>query len=195
MTANVLRQFRVPTLAERNGDFSASLDNNGAAIPALRDATGATIAGNRIPAGQLYQPGLAILRMWPEPNIEQRAGTSYNLEFLSPRFESMTQQPALRADYQVSPSLRLTGKFAGQRGFKGTTPGTIPGFNDTYNAYPWVKTFTTTVNYTINPTTFLEATYGFANRRLGQIVNSSSTNRLRPSISSCCSRHPRSPST
>ena len=47
-----LRQFRVPTLAERNGDFSASLDNNGAPIPALRDAiNGGTFPGNRIPAG------------------------------------------------------------------------------------------------------------------------------------------------
>ena len=39
--ANTLRQFRVPTLAERNGDFSASLDNNGAPIPALRDPSAA----------------------------------------------------------------------------------------------------------------------------------------------------------
>ena len=176
---NNLRQFRVPTLAERAGDFSQSLDNNGAAIPALRDATtGGTFAGNRIPADRLYQPGVNILKLWPEPNMAQQPGTGYNLEFLSPRTETLTHQPAMRADYQVSSNLRLTGKFAGQRGFKGTTPGTIPGFNDTYNAFPWVKTFTTTVNYTLNPTTFLEATYGFANRRLGQIVNSSATNRF-----------------
>ena len=176
---NDLRQFRVPTLAERAGDFSQSLDNNGAAIPALRDATtGGTFAGNRIPADRLYQPGVNILKLWPEPNMAQQPGTGYNLEFLSPRTETLTYQPAMRADYQVSSNLRLTGKFAGQRGFKGTTPGTIPGFNDTYNAYPWVKTFTTTVNYTLNPTTFLEATYGFANRRLGQIVNSAATNRF-----------------
>ncbi len=56
--ANTLRQFRVPTLAERSGDFSASLDNNGAPIPALRDPiNGGTFPGNRIPADRLYESG------------------------------------------------------------------------------------------------------------------------------------------
>src|SRR5262245_53691509 len=174
--ANTLRQFRVPTLAERGGDFSASLDNNGASIPALRDPNGGTFAGNRIPADRLYQVGLNILKMYPLPNIAQAPGTSYNLEFLSPTFKTLSQQPAFRADYQLSSGLRFTAKYTGQRGFKGTTPGTIPGFNDTYNAYPWVHAFATTVNYTMNPTTFLEGTYGFSNRRLGGVINSDFTN-------------------
>ena len=72
----------------------------------------------------------------------------------------------------------MTAKYSGQRGFKGTTPGTIPGFNDTYSAYPWVHAFATTVNYTLTPTTFLEATYGYSNRRLGGVVNSQFTNRF-----------------
>ena len=98
--------------------------------------------------------------------MAQAPGTSYNLEFLSPTFKTLTYQPAIRGDYQMSQALRVTAKYTGQRGFKGTTPGTIPGFNDTYNAYPWVHAFATTVNYTINATTFLEATYGYSNRRL-----------------------------
>jgi hypothetical protein len=177
-SANTLRQFRVPTAAERAGDFSASLDNNGKLIGALKDATGAGIVGNRIPAATLYGPGLAILNMYPLPNIDQASGTSYNYEFLSPSQKTLTYQPAVRVDYQFSPSLRLTAKYTGQRGFRGTTLGTLPGFNDTYNAYPWVHAFATTVNYTLNPTTFLEATYGYSNRRLGQIVNSGATNRF-----------------
>ena len=64
----------------------------------------------------------------------------------------------------------MTAKYTGQKGFRGTTPGTIPGFNDTYNAYPWVHAIATTVDYALNPSTFIEATYGFSNRRLGQIV-------------------------
>jgi hypothetical protein len=175
--ANTLRQFRVPTQAERSGDFSASLDNNGAPIPALRDpVNGGTFPGNRVPQDRLYQVGLNILKMYPLPNITQAPGTSYNLEFLSPTFKTLSQQPAFRADYQLSSGLRFTAKYTGQRGFKGTTPGTIPGFNDTYNAYPWVHAFATTVNYTMNPTTFLEGTYGFSNRRLGGIANSDYTN-------------------
>ena len=119
-----------------------------------------------------------ILKLYPLPNMTQAPGTSYNLEFLSPTFKTLSQQPAFRVDYQLSSALRFTAKYTGQRGFKGTTPGTIPEFNDTYNAYPWVHAFATTVNYTINSTTFLEGTYGYSNRRLGGIVNSDFTNRF-----------------
>jgi hypothetical protein len=174
-----LRQFRVPTVAERGGDFSASLDNNGQPIPALRDAvTGGTFAGNVIPADRLYATGLNVLKIWPEPNIQQRPGTSYNLEFLSPSEEWLIHQPAIRGDYQLSSGLRFTAKFAGQRNRPGVTTGTMPGVNDTINAYPWVRTFTTTVNYTVTPTTFFEATYGWVNRRLGAIMVSDLTNRF-----------------
>ena len=122
--ANTLRQFRVPTQAERNGDFSASLDNNGAPIPTLRDAVGAGITGNRIPQERLYQTGMNLLKLYPLPSITQAPGTSYNLEFLSPTFKTLSQQPAFRVDYQLSSALRFTAKYTGQRGFKGTTPGT-----------------------------------------------------------------------
>jgi carboxypeptidase family protein/TonB-dependent receptor-like protein len=189
--ANVLRQFRVPTQAERNGDFSASLDNNGAPIPALRDAAGGgTFAGNQIPANRLYATGLNILKLYPLPSMTQAPGTSYNLEFLSPRFKTLSQQPAVRGDYQMSANLRFTAKYTGQRGFRGTTPGTLPGFNDTISNYPWVHAFATTVNYTLNSTTFLEGTYGFSNRRLGGIVNSPSTNRLTTGLAGLPSLYP-----
>ena len=188
--ANTLRQFRVPTQAERDGDFSASLDNNGAPIPALRDAVGAGITGNRIPQERQYQTGMNLLKLYPLPNITQAPGTSYNLEFLSPTFKTLSQQPAFRVDYQLSSALRFTAKYTGQRGFKGTTPGTLPDFNDTYNAYPWVNAFATTVNYTINATTFLEGTYGYSNRRLGQIVNSDLTNRFNSGLSGLPSLFP-----
>jgi hypothetical protein len=180
-TGNVLRQFRVPTIAERNGNFSASLDNTGARIPALADRLGVGIVNSVIPANRLYQPGINILRLYPEPNLVQAPGSTYNYEFFSPILKQTTTQPAIRGDYQVSPGLRFTAKFAGQRGFKGTTLANnngITGITDTYNAYPWVKTFTTTVNYTLGGSTFIEATYGFANRRLGGIVNSDLTNRF-----------------
>lgn len=109
--------------------------------------------------------------------MTQAPGTSYNLEFLSPTFKTLSQQPAIRTDYQLSSALRFTAKYTGQRGFRGTTPGTIPDFNDTFGAYPWVHAFATTVNYTANATTFIEATYGYSNRRLGGIVNSALTYR------------------
>ena len=112
------------------------------------------------------------------PNIAQAPGTNHNLEFLSPQFKTLSYQPAVRGDYQINSNLRMTAKYTGQKGFRGLTPGTIPGFNDTYNAYPWVHAIATTVDYALNPSTFIEATYGFSNRRLGQITATGATNRF-----------------
>jgi hypothetical protein len=173
---NVVR-LRVPTLAERLGDFSASLDQNGSAIPALFDATtGAPFAGNVIPGARLYQPGLNILRLWPEPNVQQQPGSSYNFETFNRVLEFNTPQVAVRGDYAPTPSLRFAVKWAGnktdQRRFS------LRDFDDNWLSYPWFKTFTTNVNYTINPTTFVEATYGYANRRLGRVPITAFTNRF-----------------
>jgi len=179
-----ITNFRVPTAAERAGDFSASLNNNGAAIPALRDAvTGGTFAGNVIPAGRLYGPGMALLNLWPQPNIPQAPGTTYNYQVEAPDQKWLVHQPAVRGDYQVSSDLRVTARFAGQRNRPGVTPGSMPGYNDTVNQFPWVRTFTSTVNYTITPTMFFEATYGWVNRRLGAVNVSPLANRFNSGLS------------
>jgi SAM-dependent methyltransferase len=52
------------------------------------------------------------LNLYPPPNKVQAPGTSYNLEFLSPTFKTLTYQPALRGDYQFSSALRVTAKFS-----------------------------------------------------------------------------------
>ena len=72
--------------------------------------------GNKIPANRSTH-GLAILNQWKlaagiEPNA---TGLDYNYETVSPLTENLTQQPAVRGDYQFSPGLRVTGKYAGQR--------------------------------------------------------------------------------
>ena len=45
-------------------------------------------------------------------------------------------------------------------------PGTIPGFNDTRQYNPFVRTLAATVNYSLNSSTFLEATFGRAQNSL-----------------------------
>lgn len=56
------RQAHVPTLAERNGDFSAS----GAAI--VDPLTGRPFAGNVIPAGRISLASRAVASLYPLPN-------------------------------------------------------------------------------------------------------------------------------
>ena len=181
-----VNRFRVPTLAERAGDFSASTDQNGNPIPNLFDfTTGGTFANKVIPSGRLYQPGLAILKLWPEPNT---TGLNYNYEVELPTVHTLIQQPAMRLDYQPASKWRLTGKYAGQMRSKelnsiggAAAPGTgtrIPGFNDYIEPYPWIGTISVTNNFTVNPTTFIEATYGWVQNQLGSMIVTDVSNRF-----------------
>ena len=69
------------------------------------------------------------------------------------------------------------------------TPGTLPGYNDVLNPYPFITNYGVTVNYTWTPTTFVEGTYGFIRNQLaggasigatgtGGILVNDSANRL-----------------
>jgi hypothetical protein len=173
-------RIRVPTALERAGDFSQTRDNNGALFNLIKDpnstspCTAANTAGcfqaggvvGRIPADRLYPTGIALLSRYPLPNVTQTAGTNYNYEVPAPTTDNLTQQPAIRIDYQLSSKLRFTGKYSGQRARRLITPGTIAGFNDVLNPYPFITNYGVTVDYMVNSSTFLEGTYGFIRNQL-----------------------------
>jgi hypothetical protein len=190
-------RLRVPTALERQGDFSQTRDNNGNLFNLVRDhasglpcsatdTRGCFQAGGvlgRIPQDRLYAAGVGVLNRYPLPNMEQAASTSWNYEIPAPQVEDMIQQPAVRIDYQLSSNWRITGKYSGQRSRVITRPGIIPGFSDALTPYPYITNYAITGNWTINPTTFLEGTYGFIRNELaggnenGILVNEAS-NRL-----------------
>jgi hypothetical protein len=182
-----VNRFRVPTELERRGDFSQSLDNQGAPFTLIRDAstgqpcTAANTTGcfrdggvlGRIPQNRLYGPGLMALsfnNLLPSPNHTQVAGESYNLESTQPINKSLLTQPAVRVDYQWSEKLRFTGKYAGQLQASKLVPGSLPGFNDSRNFTPSRYTWSTTTNWTLNDTTFVEGTYGLGRNALGTMA-------------------------
>ena len=187
-----INRFRVPTALERRGDFSQTLDNTGTLFPYIRDAatglpcSATNTAGcfqdggvmGRIPASRLYTPGLAILNLWPTPNHDQAPGETFNLISTQPTFHSLTDQPLIRVDYQLSSAFRVMGKYAAQWAPRLTTPGSIPGFNDTTNWNPNRHAPSMTVDYTITPTTFLEASYGYSFNQIDSIFASPLSNRL-----------------
>ena len=188
-TGGAINRFRVPTLLERQGDFSQSTDNNGALFNTIRDAstglpcTAADTRGcfrdggvlGRIPQNRLYQLGVNVLKQWPEPNVN---GLNYNLETVAPEDTRLTHQPTVRVDWQQSSKLRFTTKYAGQRATVKVTPGSIPGFNDAINRFPFITVASGTVDYTLTPTTVIEGTYGFYQAdEQGSIMMSPLTNR------------------
>jgi carboxypeptidase family protein len=199
---NPLR-LRVPTAAERAGDFSQTVDNTGALFNFIKDpsstaaCSAASTAGcfqaggvvGRIPASALYGPGMALLNRYPLPNVTQGAGQNYNYEIPAPVVDNLTQQPTIRVDYQLSSKLRFNGKYSGQRARKLVTPGAVPGFSDVLNPYPFITNYGVTADYVVNSSTFLEGTYGFIRNQLagggaigailtGGILVNDSANRL-----------------
>jgi Carboxypeptidase regulatory-like domain len=187
-TGGAISRFRVPTLLERQGDFSETTDNNGALFRTIRDAstglpctatntTGCFQSGGvvgRIPTNRLYNTGLNILKLWPAPNA---SGLNYNFENVAPEDKRTTQQPTVRFDYQASTKLRISAKYTGQLATVKPTVGSIPGFNDTMNKFPFIYQPSTTVNYTVTPTLFMEGTYGYIQNQLGTPIISPASNR------------------
>src|SRR5258708_4699098 len=84
-------RLRLPTAAERNGDFSQTVDNNGAPFPYIKDPTlsggcsatdqSACFADGgvlrKIPANRLWALGPAILNRFPAPNRTQTPGGNH----------------------------------------------------------------------------------------------------------------------
>jgi hypothetical protein len=177
-----VQRFRVPTALERVGDFSQSTDNLGNIFRTIKNpnSTAACTATNtggcfadggvlgRIPANQLYAPGLAVLNIFPTANCpgpqcpgDWTATSAFNLEFTRPK-ESLTSiQPAIRFDYQPTSSLRGSFRWTGwNQNPKEVILGTIPGWNDSRQVIWLAYQMSASVNYSINSTTFLEASYG-----------------------------------
>ena len=178
---NDVVRHRMPTALERTGDFSQSTDNNGNLYrfiknPASAGACNATdqsgcfadggVVG-RIPASALYQPGLNVLKMYPMPNIANvPLQQNYNFELTRPEESILSWQPAIRLDYQPMQKLRASFKYSAWRQRDQVFKGTIPGFNDTRMQPAPVLNYTTSVNYSLNNTTFIEGTYGHSQNEL-----------------------------
>jgi hypothetical protein len=124
-TGGVINHIRVPTALERKGDFSQSIDVNGAPANLIRDATtglpctAADTSGcfadggvlGRIPKDRLYSLGLAVLNRWPMPNAS--GSPNFNLTTVQPKVPYNTYQTVARVDYQLSDKIRITA--AGRR--------------------------------------------------------------------------------
>jgi hypothetical protein len=176
---NDVQRFRFPTAAERTGDFSHTLDQNGTLYNLIKDplssspCTAANTAGcfqdggvvGKIPADRLYQTGLNILKLYPLPNSNV-AGVGYNYETTRPAESVLSWQPAVRVDYQPTTRLRATGKYSGWQQRRDVVPGLLPGFNDTQMQRPVISNLGFSVNYNLTNTTFIEGTYGRSRNEL-----------------------------
>jgi hypothetical protein len=174
-----VRRYRFPTALERTGDFSQSLDQNGALYNFIKDpnlsgaCTAADTSGcfrdggilGKIPAGRLYQTGLNILKQYPLPNLDG-IGLQYNYQITTAEDKIRSTQPAMRVDYQPMQRLRTTFKYSGWQQRRDLIQGTLPGFNDTQMQRPVISNLAISANYNLSNTMFLEGTYGRSRNEL-----------------------------
>jgi hypothetical protein len=104
------RDATFPTTLERGGDFSQSVDKNGAAIPALKDPLGGLFPGNIIPKNRLYAPGVAVLNWFPAPNNASVANKGFNYSSQIPD-SYPRREDLIRSDYNLSDKWRIFGHY------------------------------------------------------------------------------------
>jgi hypothetical protein len=99
------RQGFVPTLAERQGDFSGSRIA-GCSPPIPNDPlTGQPFPGNKIPADRLSPAGLAIARLYSEPNETPTSGCNNWVQAVSTPVE--WRQESGRLDWTINDTSRV----------------------------------------------------------------------------------------
>jgi hypothetical protein len=101
------KNIEVPTLLERQGNFSQSVDNNGKPLTIRDPLTQQPVPGNIIPASQIYKIGQNLANLLPMPNT---SGTGYNY---SSQVSSQTprREDLLRMDYNATQNLRIFGHY------------------------------------------------------------------------------------
>ena len=118
LVPNTPRNVTLPTAQERQGNFSQTVDGNGKHVTIKDPLTGQPFAGNIIPSSRLYAPGVALMNLFPLPNVSGQVGYNYTSQISgqTPRREDL-----LRVDYNVTQNIRVFGHF-----IKNTQPVVAP---------------------------------------------------------------------
>ena len=162
--------IRVPTPAERTGDFSHSVDGTGKLIVVIDPRTGQPFPGNIIPQDRIYSPGQSTLNLFPLPNqAGQAGGNAYNYSSQVPS-QYPRREDISRVDWQIAPSTRLSGRWihnydAQQFSYGTTTAAWNFPLTTTERRNGPGNTLSFTLTETLSPTLFNE--FMFASGRGG----------------------------
>lgn len=168
-------QLTTPSVLERNGDFSQSLELNGALIPVIDPTNGQALPGNRIPASRIDPNGRAILGIFPLPNFSNTAISARRYNYV---FQSDVATPqrleTVKADYYIHPKSQIAFSLSRHKDEQ-TGPFGIP--TGGANWAQMSKTFWTqgTVlsarnQWIVSPTLVNEFTFGYSRRPEGERI-------------------------
>ncbi len=104
----VPRRVRVPTPAERQGDFSASTDAAGLPVIIRDPQTGQPFQGNIIPPGRFSPYGQAVLNWMPPPNLTGNTQHNYESQAAQdlPSFDQV-----YRFDYNINTNWKASARI------------------------------------------------------------------------------------
>jgi hypothetical protein len=115
----------MPTLLEREGDFSRSRDSFGRPISITDPTTGRPFAGNVMPPDRISPQAAALLGYYPAPNLDEAGRFNYQSPVLNFTRQDNVQS---RVTQPLNTRNQLFGTFAYQRTIADTT--NIFGFED-----------------------------------------------------------------
>ncbi len=157
--------YTVPTLAERNGDFSAdSFTIFNPFAPDRADGTRQPFPGNIIPVASRNPIGVGVAQWFPEPN-QPGVGTYHlNNYFASGLDPNNGEKFDIRIDQYASEKLRVFGRFSFDREKFGNA--NLYGAKDIYDPY-YYQNITNNRNaivggdYSLSGSTILQLRYSF----------------------------------
>ena len=158
----------VPTLSERNGDFSHSVDASGRPIQLIDPSTHHPFSNGVIPGDLLSPQARSLLQYYPLPNVD--AGGRYNYQ--TPVLTGTHQDSAqVRMTHSVNTRNQLFGSLSLQR--TKTDAGNLFGFTDSTN----VTTLDTSINWSHRFSQLLSARLRYQYTRLSTDVTPFFANR------------------
>ena len=171
----------MPSELERQGDFSQSLQSNGALIVVKDPLSGQSFPGNVIPATRLNPDMQKLLGIFPMPNFFDRNISKGNYNYiLSDSIDNPIRQEMLRVDYSPAPQWRMF--FRGMDMYV-NNKGTASTANT--NSWGIVQAYNTTnpnvagnVTYMASPTLVNELSVGLSRWTEDQAIDDSELARL-----------------
>jgi len=160
---------RMPTSAERSGDFSQTVTPLGQPVQIVDPLTGRPFAGNVIPQGRISPQASALMSLFPLPNFNDNARYNYQIPIVDATHQDSVQG---RLNKSINPRNQVAGNFDLQSARNGNS--------NLFNFLDATRTFgvTAAASWTTRPTQRFSATFRYQFSRQATRITPYFANRV-----------------
>ena len=165
----VTSQATLPSVAERAGDFSSTVNSLGKMITITDPTTGAPFPGNKIPQNRIDPTGLGMLNQFLKPTgyVSPAPGQQYAYNFIASATPYYKRTDAIvRIDGQVTDHMNMYVRYGNDTRDQIQEFSVSPGVGPLVNFLPGYNWSGHIVNM-ISPTTVNEAIIGVGHNNFG----------------------------